>query len=164
MKIYNLILLMVDIDGDGRPDINLDFDGDGTPDINVDVDGDWIPDMNIDSTGDGKADVNVDTDNDGKPDENIIKITEWKPGHNVDDPFPYDTMTFDDPKDPDDPNNQDPDTDVKGAYYPGKHTGGAQSVGGALTGDTTNIMIYMGMGSMSIGMMLFILFKRKRID
>ena len=93
-----------------------------------------------------------------------------KPKHNANEPFPYDTMTFDDPDDSndsdktDDPNGEEPDTDVKGAYYPGKHTGGAQSVGGALTGDTTNMMIYMGMGSMSIGMMLLVVYKRKQED
>ncbi len=49
-----------------------------------------------------------------------------------------------------------------GSYYPGDNAGGAQNVGGALTGDTTNMMIYMGLGCMSIGMMLFIVFKRKQ--
>ena len=146
----------------GLPDVNLDLDGDGTPDLNVDVDGDWIPDMNIDSTGDGQPDVNVDTDNDGQPDENLMDITEWKPGHNVDGEFPYDTMTFDDlepeePNTPTDPSDQEP-TDVNGAYYPG------DNMGGALTGDITNMMMYMGSGCMSLGMMLFILFKRKQED
>lgn len=57
--------------------------------------------------------------------------------------------------------DQEP-TDVGGSYYPGDNAGGAQNVGGALTGDTTNMMIYMGLGCMSIGMMLFIVFKRKQ--
>ncbi len=244
--------------------------------INVDLD-DGIPDVDIDGDGDGEPDINIDTDGDGKADENIIKITEWKPGHNVDDPFPYDTMKFEEKKELEDngvkvekpdgtfaPNitlkvtditkdkqsevgekakdligehsviqvfdvkllengkeiepdgilkvkipvksniqnpsllilneageyekveavfedgyliyetdrlgqftvigditDQEP-TDVGGSYYPGDNAGGAQNVGGALTGDTTNMMIYMGLGCMSIGMMLFIVFKRKQ--
>ena len=36
------------------------------------------------------------------------------------------------------------------------------NMGGTLTGDTTNMMMYMGLGCMSLGMMLFILFKRKQ--
>ncbi len=27
----------VDVDGDGKPDINIDTDGDGRPDINIDT-------------------------------------------------------------------------------------------------------------------------------
>ena len=238
---------------------------------------DHKPYLNIDTDGDGRPDINIDTDGDGKADENIIKITEWKPGHNVDDPFPYDTMKFEEKKELEDngvkvekpdgtfaPNitlkvtditkdkqsevgekakdligeqsviqvfdvkllengkeiepdgilkvkipvksniqnpsllilneageyekveavfedgyliyetnrlgqftvigditDQEP-TDVGGSYYPGDNAGGAQNVGGALTGDTTNMMIYMGLGCMSIGMMLFIVFKRKQ--
>lgn len=245
--------------------------------INVDLDDDGIPDVDIDGDGDGEPDINIDMDGDGKADENIIKITEWKPGHNVDDPFPYDTMKFEEKKELEDngvkvekpdgtfaPNitlkvtditkdkqsevgekakdligehsviqvfdvkllengkeiepdgilkvkipvksniqnpsllilneageyekveavfedgyliyetdrlgqftvigditDQEP-TDVGGSYYPGDNAGGAQNVGGALTGDTTNMMIYMGLGCMSIGMMLFIVFKRKQ--
>ncbi len=268
-------VLNIDTDGDGRPDINIDLDNDGQPDINVDTDGDNIPNVDIDSDGDGEPDINIDNDGDGKPDENIIKITEWKPEHNVDDPFPYDTMKFEEKKELEDngvkvenpggtfpanvtlkvtditkdkqsevsekakdligeqsvvqvfdvkliengkeiqpdgtikvkipiksniknPNllilnengeyekvdaiiengyliyetdhlgqftiigdvdDQEPiDTDVKGAYYPGAN------MGGALTGDTTNMMMYMGLGCMSIGMMLLILYKRKQAD
>ena len=62
------------------------------------MNGDGIPDVDIDGDGDGEPDINIDTDGDGKADENIIKITEWKPGHNVDDPFPYDTMKFEEKK------------------------------------------------------------------
>ena len=51
---------------------------------------------------------------------------------------------------------QEPDTDVDGVYYPGTN------VGGALTGDTTNIMMYVGLGCISVGLMLFIVFKRKQ--
>ncbi len=158
----------IDTDGDGYPDINIDLDDDGEADINVDLDGDWIPDIDIDSTGDGKADTNVDNDGDGEPDENIKEITEWKPEHNVKEPFAYDTMSFDDPKEPDDsdnsndPTNKEPnDTDVKGAYYPGANMGGAQSIGGALTGDSTNIMMYCGMSCMALGIMLLLVWKRQ---
>ena len=33
-------------------------------------------------------------------------------------------------------------------------------IGGALTGDTTNIMMYMGMSWMAIGLILYLLFKQ----
>lgn len=297
----------VDLDDDGIPDINIDTNGDMKADLNIPREGSsepavniatiesWNPNknfkhnkfeydtvdhkpyLNIDTDGDGRPDINIDTDGDGKADENIIKITEWKPGHNVDDPFPYDTMKFEEKKELEDngvkvekpdgtfaPNitlkvtditkdkqsevgekakdligeqsviqvfgvkllengkeiepdgilkvkipvksniqnpsllilneageyekveaafedgyliyetdrlgqftvigditDQEP-TDVGGSYYPGDNAGGAQNVGGALTGDTTNMMIYMGLGCMSIGMMLFIVFKRKQ--
>ena len=115
MKIYNLILLMVDIDGDGIPD------------------------------------VNVDTDGDGKPDENIIEITEWKPNKNVDGDFPYDTMDFSNPNEPD-----DNDTSVKGQYNP------KTSMGGASTGDSTNLMAYMGISFLSISLLFFLTYKYKK--
>ena len=34
-------------------------------------------------------------------------------------------------------------------------------IGGALTGDTTNIMMYMGMSWMAGGILLYLLYKRK---
>ena len=123
----------IDTDGDGYPDINLDIDGDGIPELNVDTNGDYIPDINIDSTGDGKPDINIDTDRDGRPDENIVEIKEWKPEKNIDGEFPYDTMSFEKPNDSDD----DYDTSVKGQYNP------ATSMGGANTGDETNLMLYV---------------------
>ncbi len=133
--------LNIDTDGDGLPDINLDLDGDGIADINIDTDGDNIPDVDIDSDGDGEPDINVDTDGDGKPDENIKEITEWKPEKNVDGDFPYDTMDFSEPNDPQDnkPNDSGNDTSVKGQYNP------ATSMGGANTGDETNLMLYMSL-------------------
>ena len=285
----------VDLDDDGIPDINIDTNGDMKADLNIPREGSSEPAVNIATieswnpnknfkhnkfeydTVDHKPYLNIDTDGDGKADENIIKITDWKPGHNVDDPFPYDTMEFEEKKELEDngvkvekpdgtfaPNitlkvtditkdkqsevgekakdligeqsviqvfdvkllengkeiepdgilkvkipvksniqnpsllilneageyekveavfedgyliyetdrlgqftvigditDQEP-TDVGGSYYPGDNAGGAQNVGGALTGDTTNMMIYMGLGCMSIGMMLFIVFKRKQ--
>ncbi len=151
--------LNIDTDGDGRPDVNLDLDGDGEPDINIDLDGDGIPDIDIDSTGDGKPDVNVDNDGDGKPDENIKKITEWKPGKNVDGDIPYDTMDFNQPDDTDqpkdDPDNTGNDTSVKGQYNP------ATSMGGASTGDNTNIMIYIGISLLSVSLLFLLAYKHK---
>ncbi len=145
--------LNIDTDGDGYPDINLDIDNDGVLDLNVDIDGDYIPDMNIDSTGDGKPDINVDTDNDGKPDANLKEITEWKPEKNVDGDFPYDTMDFnkEKPIEPDKPN-----TSVKGQYNP------ATSMGGALTGDETNTMLYISLTLSAIGVICYLLYKYKK--
>ncbi len=71
-----------DPDGDGCPDLNIvlgkDDDGKWIK-LNVDVNGDGKPDLNIDSDGDGVADINIDQDDDGKPDLNIVKVTKWKP-------------------------------------------------------------------------------------
>ncbi len=141
----------IDTDGDGLPDINIDLDDDGEADINIDVDGDGIPDIDIDSDGDGIPDVNVDNDGDGKPDENIIEITEWKPGKNVDGDFPYDTMDFSEP----DESNDENETSVKGQYNP------ETSMGGANTGDNTNIMIYMGISLLSVSLLLYLSHKYK---
>ncbi|MCI8541656.1 MAG: hypothetical protein HFE67_09145, partial [Erysipelotrichaceae bacterium] len=149
--------LNIDTDGDGYPDVNLDLDGDGKADINVDLDGDGIPDVDIDSTGDGKPDVNVDEDGDGIPDTNIKDITEWKPEHNAKDPFPYDTMRFDEeePKQPDDEDSEDKTNgEVQGSYYPGSH------VGGALTADTSNPLLYAELSFVSLGIVCFLLHKR----
>ncbi len=149
----------IDSDGDGRPDVNLDLDGDGEPDINIDLDGDGIPDIDIDSTGDGKPDVNVDNDGDGKPDENIKGITEWKPGKNVEGDIPYDTMDFNQPDDTDqpkdDPDNTGNDTSVKGQYNP------ATSMGGANTGDQTDILFIITMMFISLGSMTYAIFHMK---
>ncbi len=142
----------IDTDGDGLPDINIDLDDDGEADINIDVDGDGIPDIDIDSTGDGIPDVNVDNDGDGKPDENIIEIKEWKPGKNVDGDLPYDTMDFSEPDEP----NDDNETSVKGQYNP------ETSMGGANTGDNTNIMIYMSISLFSLSLLFYIIYKQKR--
>jgi len=95
--------------------------------------------------------VNVDNDGDGKPDENIIEITEWKPGKNVDGDFPYDTMDFSEP----DESNDENETSVKGQYNP------ETSMGGANTGDNTNIMIYMGISLLSVSLLLYLSYKYK---
>ncbi len=58
----------IDVNGDGKPDLNIDVNGDGTPDVNLDTNGDGKPDVNIDTNGDGKPDVNIDKDGDGKAD------------------------------------------------------------------------------------------------
>ena len=55
-------------------------------------------------------------------------------------------------------NEDELDTDVNGAFYPGAN------MGGALTGDTTNTMMYIGLGCMSIGIMLLVLYKREQED
>ncbi len=145
--------LNIDTDGDGRPDVNIDLDEDGMPNINVDVDGDGIPDIDIDSDGDGKPDVNVDTDGDGKPDENIIKITEWKPNKNIDGDFPYDTMDFSITQKPIDPSKSN--TSVKGQYNP------AASMGGALTGDHSDLRLNMGICLLTIGIICYSICKMK---
>ncbi len=147
-------LLNIDSDGDGRPDINVDIDGDGNPDINIDVDGDGIPDTNIDGDGDGIPDINVDTNGDGKPDENIKDITEWKPNKNVDGDLPYDTMDFNDNDDTEKPSDDDPD--VKGSYYPG------DNVGGAITGDSTNLILYIITILLSIGLISYLIYKKQK--
>ena len=82
-----------DVDGDGKPDVNIDTDGDGKPDINIDTDGlgewkpsgqggnadgIWKPDVNIDSDGDEEPDTNLDTNGDGKPDKNIDRDGDGK--------------------------------------------------------------------------------------
>ncbi len=144
----------IDSDGDGLPDINIDLDGDGEPDINIDIDGDGIPDIDIDSDGDGIPDINVDTDGDGKPNENIKDITEWKPNKNVDGDVPYNTMDFSKPDDTDKPYS-DIDTSVKGQYNP------ATSMGGANTGDTTNLMLYMGLSFLSASLLFLAIYKRE---
>lgn len=48
------------------------------------------------------------------------------------------------------------ESDVKGNYYPGADSGGA------LTGDTTNPAIYIGMGCVSMGLICWILFKQTK--
>jgi len=174
--------LNIDSDGDGYPDLNLDLDDDGKPDINIDIDGNGIPDTNIDSTGDGQPNINIDNDGDGIPDENIVEIKEWEPNKNIDGEFPYDTMDISEPKpnNPDDgqdpanpqepndvkdpsdsktgnqnPANDDPDANVQGSYYPGNN------VGGASTGDSTNLMMYVGISLLSLGVAFLVIYKKK---
>ncbi|MCI8541614.1 MAG: LPXTG cell wall anchor domain-containing protein, partial [Erysipelotrichaceae bacterium] len=145
---------------DGCADINIDVDGDGNPDLNIDVDGDGIPDTNIDSTADGKADTNLDTDGDGVADENIVDISEWKPEASAGKICTMILNPEDDDPDNSDPNDTDssgkPNGEVQGSYYPG------DNVGGALTGDTSNPLLYMGIGCGSIGILFFLLYKHKK--
>ncbi len=160
-------LLNIDSDGDGRPDINIDLDGDGVADLNIDTDGDRIPNINIDSDGDGKPDINVDVDDDGKPDENIKEITEWKPNKNVDGDLPYDTMEFNDKEEPSNPDDQNQTgqkddsvsgntTDENGYYYPGKN------VGGAMTGDETDIILHLGYMGLGIGVIVYLYYRYQK--
>ncbi|MCI8540302.1 MAG: hypothetical protein HFE67_02125, partial [Erysipelotrichaceae bacterium] len=143
--------LNIDTDGDGYPDLNLDLDNDGIPDLNIDTDGDFIPDLNIDGDGDGKPDINVDRDDDGIADENIKEISEWKPEHNVDGPFGYDTMNFNE-EDPDAP-DKEPNGEVQGSYYPGAN------VGGALTGDTSDVWYLFSQCLFSLALISWLIFK-----
>ena len=70
-------------------------------------------------------------------------------------------MTFDEseesnkPDEPKDPNQKVHDTDVKGTYYPG------DSVGGALTGDNTSLMMYIGFCFTTLGIILFLVYKKQ---
>jgi len=93
---------------------------------------------------------------DGIADENITEITEWKAETKI---GKMCTMLLNpDDNDPKQPNEDEkkPNSDVHGEYYPGAN------MGGALTGDTTNIMMYMGMGFMSLGQIFLLLFKRNK--
>ncbi|MCI9313295.1 MAG: hypothetical protein HFE68_08075, partial [Erysipelotrichaceae bacterium] len=51
---------------------------------------------------------------------------------------------------------KNPDKEVQGSYYPGN------SVGGALTGDTSNPLLYMGIGFSSLSLLFFLLYKCNR--
>lgn len=64
-------LVNKDIDGDGKPDLNIDIDNDGYPDINLDMNNENVCSLNCDITGDNKCDLNCDTNNDNVPDKNI---------------------------------------------------------------------------------------------
>ena len=55
----------------------------------------------------------------------------------------------------DDPNWSDHDTSVKGMYNP------VTGMGGANTGDTTNLMYYMGISLLSLSLIFFIVYKRE---
>ncbi|NBJ65383.1 hypothetical protein D5266_09370, partial [bacterium c-19] len=148
--------LNIDTDGDGYPDLNLDLNGDGIPEINVDTDGDYIPNINIDSTGDGKPDINIDTNGDGKPDKNIKDITDWKPEKTINGDFPYDTMSFEVQEEPTNPKDDDSSTSVKGQYNP------VTSIGGANTGDETELMLYLSLTMLSIGFICYAIYSYQK--
>ena len=141
----------IDTDGDGLPDLNIDLDGDGIPDLNIDSDGDEIPNINIDSNGDGKPDYNIDVSGNGYPEKNLIDLKEWKPTQNAQSPYEYDTMEIPDLNDP-----QNSDTDVKGSYYPG------DNVGGAMTGDSTNVMLYITSIAFAVGLIAYLIYKKQK--
>ena len=146
-----------DTDKDGYPDLNIDLDLDSLPELNINTDGKLDkPQTNIDSDGDGIPDINIDEDKDGIPDKNIVEITEWKPNHNVskDGKVIYDTMEIKTEDDPTPPSNLG-DSDVKGSYYPG------DNVGGAITGDNTNITAYMVISFLSISALFYFAYKHK---
>ncbi|MCI8541611.1 MAG: hypothetical protein HFE67_08910, partial [Erysipelotrichaceae bacterium] len=50
----------------------------------------------------------------------------------------------------------DPQKEVEGSYYPGANTGGA------LTGDTSNPLLYVGIGFSSLGLLFYLLYKHKK--
>ena len=66
-------ILNCDTNDDGWPDTNLDLDGDGKADVDLDTNNDGAPDMNIDISGDKECDVHCDTDGDGACDKNCIE-------------------------------------------------------------------------------------------
>lgn len=136
--------------------INGNRDYDGIPEINVDTDGDYIPNINIDSTGDGKPDINIDTNGDGKPDKNIKDITDWKPEKTINGDFPYDTMSFDEQDEPTNPKDDDSSTSVKGQYNP------VTSIGGANTGDETELMLYLSLTMLSIGFISYAIYSYQK--
>ncbi len=155
----------IDTDNDGYPDLNLDLDLDGLPELNINTDGKLDkPQTNIDSDGDGKPDINIDEDKDGIPDKNIVEITEWKPNHNVskDGKIIYDTMEIEFNEEPDNdgkqPDSNDPtdqsDPSVKGMYNP------VTSMGGANTGDSTDILLYITIVNLSLGIISYLLYKK----
>ncbi|MDN9165428.1 hypothetical protein KLK22_05100 [Clostridioides difficile] len=145
-KKLKLDMTNVDVDGDGKPDINIDTDGDGRPDINIDTSGDWKPDINIDTdntgewkpsteggNGDGiwKPDKNIDTNGDGNPDTDYNRPAidadndgvddYWKPDKNVDTGSGgYDTGN----PDPDNPDPDNPNPDNGGNSKPDPDNGG----------------------------------------
>ena len=95
-------------------------------------------------------------DQDGKPDKNIVEITEWKPEKNIDGDTPYDTMEFPQPEEPKDPKPQDHPKDVQGYYHPSDDNTLKNSIGGALTGDETNIMYHLCFMGLGIGIMIYL--------
>ncbi|HBG1633865.1 hypothetical protein KWK00_010865 [Clostridioides difficile] len=145
-KKLKLDMTNVDVDGDGKPDINIDTDGDGRPDINIDTSGDWKSDINIDTdntgewkpsteggNGDGiwKPDKNIDTNGDGNPDTDYNRPAidadndgvddYWKPDNNVDTGSGgYDTGN----PDPDNPDPDNPNPDNGGNSKPDSGNGG----------------------------------------
>ena len=100
---------MVDIDGDGKPDLNIDTDKDGKPDLNLVIlkKSDWKPTkcvkqdidngileeyctgtsvkakINVDTDGDGIPNINIDTNGDMKADLNITKAGSTEPYLNI---------------------------------------------------------------------------------
>ena len=158
-----------DPDKDGCPHLNIKWKDPNDESkwivINGNRDYDGIPDLNIDSDGDGIPDLNIDTDNDGKPDENIQEITEWKPEKTVDGDFPYDTMNINAQEEPEQPDNptpptkepdEKPNTSVKGYYNP------KTSMGGANTGDETELMLYLSLTMLSIGFISYAIYSYQK--
>ncbi len=68
---------------------------------------------------------------------------------------PYDAMTLEAIKEQENSGEiqKDTNTEDKNDVF--------NNMGGTLTGDTTNIMMYMGMSWMAIGLILYLLFKQR---
>lgn len=147
--------------GTDRPSLNIDLDGDGLPDINIDADGDGIPETNIDTDGDGKPDINLDPDKTGYVQSDPYEITDWNPTvEGKGNGFTFLTITWKDNKEPEQPTDDDHGENggsVQGSYYPG-NTGGSSlgaNMGGALTGDTSNVTMLFTVGGLSLLVLLF---------
>ena len=65
-------------------------------------------------------------------------------------------MDFSEPNDPQDnkPSDNGNDTSVKGQYNP------ATSMGGANTGDSTDILLYITIVNLSLGIISYLLYKK----
>ena len=154
--VWKMPILNYDSDGDGLADINIDFDGDGIPNINIDSDYDGIPDLNIDSDGDGYPDYNIDEGGSGIPTKNLITITEWKPEVKGDrEGIGFGTMDVNEKEEPSDPAKGNHDTSVKGQYNP------ATSMGGANTGDNTNLMYHTSLCCIAFSIIIYIAVKNR---
>lgn len=159
------VLLNIDTDGDGLPDINLDIDDDCKADINIDLDGDQIPDIDIDTNGDGKADINIDVNEDGTPDLNLLKLAKWAPDTN----YNYQGFTYDTMSGLKGDSNIDTDGDgntVQGSGNNGNNGGVGGSTGnkvsGAYTGDSSKWVVWWMTLLVTISTMGYQLFKKRR--
>ncbi len=161
----------LDLDHDGIPDLNIDWDGDWIPDTQIDSDGDGKPDINIDTDGNGIPDENIVEIEEWKPNKNVdgelpydtMDFSKTDDPNGSDQPNnPNDKNDFDNtdqpngtnkPNDTNHPNDNDQtgnDTDVKGAYYPGK------DVGGAMTGDESHLYLYTCILFLSLGNLCYL--------
>ena len=74
-------------------------------------------------------------------------------------------MIFDEEQEkPDEPTKPKNDTDVKGSYYPGDNNGNnlMYNVGGAITGDSTNLLLYLNFLLFSIGLIGYLIYRKQK--